>query len=88
MFGIANDILVICYDAYGKDHDSTLWTVLLIYRELNLKSKKDVLFQMFISPIFGQIISIHGMEPDKRKLKALIEMPPTQKVTANIPWNT
>ena len=35
MFGIANDILVVAYDDNGRDHDNTLWRVLLIYREIN-----------------------------------------------------
>ena len=31
-------------------------------------------FQMHLSPIFGDVISGHGMKPDPQKLKALMEM--------------
>ena len=40
IFGIADDILVVGYDADGKDDDEILWMVFQIYRQVNLKSKK------------------------------------------------
>ena len=41
VFGIADDILVVGYDGDGKDHDKTLWQVLQICRNVNLKLNKN-----------------------------------------------
>ena len=41
VFSIADDILVVGYEANGKDHDETLQRVLKICRQVNLKLKKD-----------------------------------------------
>ena len=50
--------------------------------------QRDMSFQVFISTIFGEIISRHGVISDPRKLKVLTEMPyQAQKVIASIPWN-
>ena len=38
---IADDILVVGYKANGKDHNKTLWRVLQICRQVNLKLNKD-----------------------------------------------
>ena len=46
---------------------------------LTSKSKtkqRKMPFEMYISPIFGEIISRHGVKPDLHKLKMLTEMPP------------
>ena len=39
---------------------------------------------MFRRPIFGEIISRHGLKPDPRKLNVLTEMPSEQKYTMKI----
>ena len=39
VFGIADDILVVGYDSFGKDHDETLWQALKLYRYTNVKTK-------------------------------------------------
>ena len=41
VFGIGDDILVVGHDNGGKDHDKTLWQVLQICRNVNLKLNKD-----------------------------------------------
>ena len=63
VFGIVDDILVMRYDADGKDHDDTLQRVLQRCRQVNLKTKQSQMpFQMHISLIFGEVISRHGMK--------------------------
>ena len=79
-FSIADDILVIGYQADGKDHDKTLQRVLQICRQVLLKLNKDKCHFRFTSvPFFGEIISWHGVKPDPQKLKALMEIPPNKK---------
>ena len=64
VFGIADDILVVCYDSDGKDHDEVLWNVLQIYRHMNLKLNKDKhCFRCISVPFFGEVISRHGYNP-------------------------
>ena len=41
MFGIADDILVVGYDAGGKNHEDTLERVLQRCRQVNLKPNKE-----------------------------------------------
>ena len=41
VFGIANGILVVGYEANGKDHNETLQRVVQICRQVNLKLNKD-----------------------------------------------
>ena len=36
--------------------------------------QKQLPFQMHISPIFGEVISRHGVRPDPGELKLLMEM--------------
>ena len=80
IFGIAGDILVVGYEADGKDHDETLWRVLQICRQVDLKLNKDKChFRCTSVPSFGQMISWHGVKPDPHKLKVLMEMPPLNK---------
>ena len=77
VFNIADDILVVLYEADGKDQDETLRRVLQICRQVNLKLNKDKChFRCTSVPFFGEIISCHGVNPDPQKLKALVEMPP------------
>ena len=37
VFGFADDMLVVGYDSDGKDHNETIWQVLQICRNVNLK---------------------------------------------------
>ena len=77
VFCIVDDILVIEYEADGKDHDETLQRVLQVCREVDLKLNRDKChFRCTSVPFFGEIISRYGVKPDPRKLKALMEMPP------------
>ena len=77
VFSIANDILVVGYGADDKDHEETLQRVLQICTQVNLKLNKDKChFRCTSVPFFGEIILQHGVKPDPRKLKALMEMPP------------
>ena len=41
VFSIADDILVVGYEADGKDHDDTLQKVLKMCRQVHLKLRKD-----------------------------------------------
>ena len=41
VFGIADEILVICYDSDGKGNDGTLQKVLKICRHVHLKLHKE-----------------------------------------------
>ena len=41
IFGVADDILIVGYDADDTDHDRTLYKVLQIHRTENLKLNKD-----------------------------------------------
>ena len=77
VFDTADDILVVGYEADGKDHDKTLWRVLQMRRQVNLKLNKGKChFRCTSVPCFGEIISRYGVKPDPRKLKVLMEMPP------------
>ena len=62
MFGIADDILVVGCDSDGKDHDETLWQVLQICIQVNLRLNKDKCHLRCTSvPFFGEVISRHDM---------------------------
>ena len=76
--GIADDILVVGYEADGKDHDETFCRVLQIFRQVNLKLNKNIKchFRCTSVPFFGEVTLQHGVKPDPQKLKALMEMPP------------
>ena len=75
VFGIADDILVVGYEADGKDHDELLQRVLQIYRQVNLKlNKSKCHFRCTSVPFFGEIILQQGVKPDPQKLKAPMEM--------------
>ena len=53
-FGIMDDNLVVGYDGDGKDHDKTLWQVLQICWNANLKLNKDKChFRWTSVPFFG-----------------------------------
>ena len=81
MFVIAGDLLVVGYDDDdGMDHDNPLRRVLLICQKVNLKlNKGKFYFRCSSASFLLSIIFRHDVIPDPRKLKAHIEMPPTQK---------
>ena len=81
VFDIVDDILVEGYDSDGKDHDETLWQVLHIYKNVNLKLTKDKChFRCTSCPFFGEVISRLGVQPNPQKLKVLTDMlPPKMK---------
>ena len=77
VYGIADDILVVGYEADGKDYDKTLQRMPQICRQVYLKLNKDkCLVRCTSVPFFGEIILWYGVKPYPQKLKALTEMPP------------
>ena len=76
VFGIADNILVIGYEKYGRDHDETVNKVLKHCQDVNLKLNKEKCpFRCMAIPFFGEVVSRGGMQPDPRKISALTEMP-------------
>ena len=66
MFGIADNILVVCYDSNWTDHDKMLCRVLQICKEnlTKLKLNKDKChFRCTSVPFFGEITSRQCMRP-------------------------
>ena len=56
IIGMTEDIFVVGYDRYGKNHD-TLQRVLQVCRQMNLKINKDKChFRCTQVPFFGEII--------------------------------
>ena len=79
VFGIVDDIIVVGFDSDGKDHDKTLWKVLKICRNVNLKLNKDKChFRCTSVPFFREVISRLGVQPSPQKLKVLTDMPPSK----------
>ena len=73
--GIKDDILVIGYDEDGVDHDAAVHKVLRQCKKVNLKSNKDKChFRCTSIPFFGKVI-LRGVQPDPKKIKALMDMP-------------
>ena len=63
VFSIADDLLVVGYEADGKDHDDTVHRVLKRCRQVNLKLNKDKChFRCTSVPFFGEIISQHEVK--------------------------
>ena len=76
VFGIADDILIVGFDKYARDHDDVLEKVLQIYRQLNLKLNKDKSLFRYTSILFGKVMSQQGVSPDQSKIQALADMLP------------
>ena len=77
VFGIANDILITEFDDLVRDYEETVDKVLRICRKSGLKLNKEKChFRCTSIPLFGEVISHDGWNPDHRKLKALIDMLP------------
>ena len=65
VFDVADDILVVGYEYYGKDHDETLCRVLQMYRQVILKLNIDKCsFRCISAQLFGEFMSRHGVKPD------------------------
>ena len=65
VFGIAFYISVVGYDAEGKDHDDTLFKAPQRCRQVNVNLNKDKChFRCTLVPIFGDVLSRHGIKPD------------------------
>ena len=62
VFGNADDILDVGYDDNSREHDNILKSTTNMQRRKSEYYK--VSFQMFVSPIFGDMVSRHGMKPD------------------------
>ena len=76
VYHIADDILIAEFDELRRDHDATLYKVLRIYREVNLKLKRiNASLGAPVSP-FGEIILWYGVSLDPRKVQVLTDMPP------------
>ena len=68
--------MVVGYGSNGKGYDNTLQKVLQVSRCVNLKLNKDKChFRCTSIPIFGEVISRHGVRSDPQELKELMEMP-------------
>ena len=75
-FGIADNILVIGYDKDGADHNKAVYNVLSQCWDVNLKLNKDKChFRCTSIPLFGEVVSRHGVQPDTQNVRALTEMP-------------
>ena len=69
VFGIANDILFGGNDEQGRDHYATLYKILRICRQANLKHNKDKChFRGTTIPSFGEIFSWKGVSLKARKI--------------------
>ena len=86
--GIADDILVVGYEDDGRDHKNTVPKVLQKFRKVNLKLNKDKChFRCTSVPFFGEVISRNRVQPDRKKIKALMDMPPSNnKKSSRLSW--
>ena len=77
MFGIADDILIVGYNAEGKGHNRAVRSVIQTCHKGNLTLNKNKChFRCSRVPFFGAIIFRCGVQPDPHKLQALEDMPP------------
>ena len=86
VFGITDDILVVGYDRNDKDDDDTLWKILQIWRQGNLKINKDKCHLRCTSVhclVFGGVISRYGVRPQSTEN----DVPQRKKGTPRISWN-
>ena len=88
MFGILDDISAAGYEAYGKDHDETVWRLLQRCRQVNLMLNKDKYhFRCTSVPFCEEIILWLAVQPDPQKIKVLMEMPsPKIKKNSRLSW--
>ena len=65
VYDIADDILVVGYYIYGKDHDEMLQQILQICRHMSLNLNKDKChFRCTSVPFIGEVIFRHRVQPD------------------------
>ena len=74
---ITDDILFVGYEDDDRDNNGTVQKVLQRCRKVNFKLNKDRChFSCTSVPFFGEVISRNGVQPDPRKIKAFMDMPP------------
>ena len=79
VFYIADDILIAGFDDLGRHHDETVDKVLEICRKGQPEiQQRQVPFQVYQHFFFGEVLSQDSSSPDPRKLKVLIDMPPSK----------
>ena len=75
VFGIVDDILIVSYDADGRDHNRALRWVMQIYHKENLKLNKNKCHFMHPRiPFFGETVFRHVVLPDHHKAYVLADM--------------
>ena len=75
VFGTADDTLVTGYNKDGTDHDEVVYKVLKQCQDVNLKLNKEKChFRCTSIPLFGEVVSRQGIQPDPQKVRALTEM--------------
>ena len=80
VFGIADNSLIVVYDANGRDHDTTFRQVMQICHQENFKwNKNKCHFKCTKMPFFEEVISREWVLLDPKKLCTLTEMPPNNK---------
>ena len=85
VYGIADSILIVGYDAVGRDHNRTLKQVMQICHKENLKlNKNECHFRCTKIPFLEEVILREGVQLDPKKLCTLTEMPPKIKRIAII----
>ena len=76
---IADDLIIVARNE--KEHDRILGSVLQRARDRGVKFNKDkIQFKVSSVTYMGNIVSKHGLKPDKRKVQAMVDMPPPNDV--------
>ena len=76
---IADDLIIAAPNE--KEHDRILRSVLQRARDRGVKFNKDkIQFKVSSMTYMGNIVSEHGLKPDKRKVQAIVDMPPPNDV--------
>ena len=76
-FSNADDILVAGFYEPGMDCNGTLDKVFRIYKQANMKLKKNkCLFRCTSISFFGEVFYRHGVGLDCKRVHALTDMPP------------
>ena len=78
-----DDILIVGYDADGKDHDRILRQVIQVGHQENLKLNKNKChFRCTKIAFLGEMISRDGVQTDPKKLHILTEFPTNTPITS------
>ena len=84
VFGIADDILIVGYDADGKEHNRMPRWVMQICNKEHLNLNKDKCHFRYMIVPFRKVISKHSIQPYLCKLHVFTDMPtPTNKNKIN-----